>query len=276
MLFSNGLEVWVEEVQKANNLYVRINSNTKRNNEFQQAFNAIYYYSLSSDKAILESLSKIYQLLKSESGIALYSYGKLLQCLMKVKHSMQTKPFNEIIDKCVPLMKENIDNKVSQNEIEQYSTFMWEAHFDEDYDGLIAEYNKHKDEMAQKIKERQSEKITIDYTHDRFDEFEQSLIAIKNKSYTDHCFLRKLDIKKFLALLGECSVEEIEIIRGELQQVYHIGNVMNDKQDLQQLCKGIKDDILKKELQSAQRLQFRWFLEKMDEYLSWLDQQQTY
>ena len=263
----------IEEVKNTNDFYVRISDKTKKENLFQKAFEHIHSYYYRTDKEIEQALQNINNLLK-ENGISLDFYGKLLQDLMYIKYNMELDKFNILIDGCISLMKQNIDD-IPQEDINRYSQTMWQPFWEDDSKELIEEHKRHRDEIDQRITERQLEKRDIDYSHDKFESLVESLDSIKNKSYTDRCFLKKIDIKKFIALLGECSSYETETIRVELQDVYKIGIVMNDKEYLNQLCEGIKNDILKKELQASQRLQFKWFLKNMENYLAWLEQPQT-
>lgn len=257
------------EMEKEEKLFLEQKKFEKVQGEVQLSLNVLYgFYSKTSD--LLEwAISDIKKNLETPNAISLILYGKLANYLVLVRELINTP---SLIDDCKTAMKNNLvtydyDSEKVSDRLSFHDSFsFWTIEQEQEYKDFIAE-------MQSIVKERSHCTLAFEYSAEDMDRFSEQIREDKDKYISQHAFLKRIEVPKFLSVIEQCSSEQIDNLRRSIGTVYSFSNIaeffVDDKSSLLQLKDGLvallssNKDIGDK----IKRQQLSWFVGNLEHIL---------
>jgi len=136
---------------------------------------------------------------------------------------------------------------------------------------LIPKFNEIRTAMLESLRAQDSLFDGFEYKPDQSDEIYQYAMSHKYFRTYNRGFASKLDISRMVAMISHSTPRQIDKIRSAFHYVYRSTNIgeylSGDRPYLEQLSSKISDISNSGVMDKVQKLQCKWFVDNLEEFL---------
>lgn len=207
-----------EALLRSNKDYISYQKNVRIKNEMQPYFDTIYYYYVSKETDVIDSVKYLLDKLKNSNDIPFEEYGRLANYLIAIKYDLKC---DDLVDECKNAMLSNI-KEVSN---ETSDRIMFHSGIQLESQKAIDEFNAFKSELKNRIDNNNKNELDFDYTAVGIKKFINFVYKNKDSFIGKRCFASKINNDKLIELMKKCDAHEIKEIRGAFRTVYSFSNI---------------------------------------------------
>lgn len=178
----------------------------------------IYYYFDQREADLINAIKNVKELLRKPYGVHPSQYVKLAAHIITIKHILGC---DEEVDECKKLILENIRKTTEEVAIHEFSMYRDVALSKE----AALEIESFGEEASRSADIKEMNLFDFDYSIGHLNEFCKMVQEKRDFFISRRAFARKIDNKKLVGLLPQCTAEHISEIRGLYLTVYSFSNI---------------------------------------------------
>ena len=219
----------------------------------------IYNYHVQTEKKVRHAILSIRQKLEVEGAIAFSEYGRLAMQLIRLSRILDFD-----IDYIKELMIKNLYGKGNKLRPEALSNII-----EKDKDESITnEFRLFKEEMRASLLHQDIPLFHFDYTTETVKQFSDYVMENKNDIVHEGEFLCKLDLKKLIETMKQCSAEQLDDIRNAFIAIYKSNIPEKDVQSLQEFGHELESLLNYPSFDKIQNFQIQLFINNVKKFWS--------
>ena len=253
----------IDEIRKEIAYYLEYKKNGKWNSGQDTDLRIIKEFYNRTESEVIKAVANIPKKIKN-GDIPYCDYGVLVNYLVAIKYEASVE--------C------NIDEieKEILSSLRKSENIYFESMFSSGYELHTQEANNAFIDLKQKMKDAVQK--TFPYFPTNVVEYYKQNKRQLQENIGSDGFARNLDLQRFIELLKECTSEQINTIRIMFIELYR-GQHGNCLEDDVQAIKTLKKEIQMlenySEYDKIQKMQIRWFLENLDDFINAFDKTQA-
>jgi len=254
-----------EALSISNNEYILYKKGVHIKNEMKQYFDVIYFYYVSKEKDVINSVEYLLNKLKNTNDIPLEEYGRLANYLIAIKDDLKC---DDLVNECKTTMLSNIRN-VSNDTLDR---IMFSNGIQLESQSALDELNAFKKELKNIIEKGNKNELDFDYTRDSIESFVDFVYRNKESFIGKRCFASKINNNRLIELIAECDAYEIEEIRRVFHTVYSFSNIKDYFSDDLPSIVELKEKLEKllgenNNFDKIQQKQLKYFIDNLDDLI---------
>lgn len=218
-------------------------------------------YYIQTENDVIRALANIKKRLENPEDISFYQYGTIAVYAIIVKGILGCN-----IDTIKNRLVANLHGKGHKLELEQiFWTVMGDACTTEQKE----EYEILRKEMAESLKLGNEIIPNFDYQPEQSKDFYNYVVEHSGRFRLQESFAARLDMKRLSEMFRNSTAQQKDQIRGVFIAMYRAVNIKSslasDKESIAQLLEFVKRDQAGDIGDAIQRLQYKWFIEYLEE-----------
>ena len=211
----------------------------------------IYDYHVQEEKTVRKAILSIQQKLEVEGAIAFSEYGRLAMYLIRLSRILDFD-----LNYIKGIMIKNLYGKGDKLRPEALSNVI-----EKDKDESITnEFRLFKEEMRASLLHQDIPLFHFDYTTETVEQFSKYVMENKNEIVHTGEFLCKLNIKKLIETMKQCSAKQLDDIRGVFIAIYKTNIPEKDVQSLREFGHELESLLNYPSFDKIQNLQIQLFI----------------